>query len=215
MKLLSKKKVQRAMKKIFLLLFLIISKEQSVGQLYFPPVSGSAWDTISPTSLGWCQDKIDSLLDYLGNKNSKAFILLKDGKIVIEHYYGTFTQDSLWYWASAGKSLTSFVVGIAKQEGLLNLSDSTSKYLGSGWTISPPAKEGQITILNQLTMTSGLDDGYDNYCTDDTCLRYLADAGTRWAYHTAPYTLLDGVIQNATGVTINSYLQTKKNIVIT
>ena len=209
MKLLSKKKVLRAMKKIFLLLFLIISKEQASAQLYFPPANGSIWDTISPSTLGWCQDKIDSLVDYLGNKNSKAFILLKDGKIVVEHYYGTFTQDSLWYWASAGKSLTSFVVGIAKQEGLLNLSDSTSKYLGSGWTICPPVKEGQITILNQLTMTSGLDDGYDNYCTDDTCLRYLADAGTRWAYHTAPYTLLDGVIQNATGVTLNSYLQTK------
>ena len=209
MKLLNEKIVLRAMKKILILLFLFISKEHVSAQLYFPPVIGSTWDTIGPNSLGWCQDKIDSLVDYLGNKNTKAFILLKDGKIVIEHYYGTFTQDSLWYWASAGKSLTSFVVGIAKQEGLLNLSDSTSKYLGSGWTICPSIKEGQIKILNQLTMTSGLDDGYDAYCTDDTCLRYLADAGTRWAYHTAPYTLLDGVIQNATGVTLNSYLQTK------
>ena len=95
MKLLSVKIVQRPMKKILILLFLIISREQVSAQLYFPPVSGSSWDTISPTSLGWCQDKIDSLVDYLGNKNSKAFILLKDGKIVVEHYYGTFTQDSL------------------------------------------------------------------------------------------------------------------------
>ena len=129
MKLLREKMVERTMKKILILLFLIISKEQASAQLYFPPANGSIWDTISPSTLGWCQDKIDSLVDYLGNKNSKAFILLKDGKIVVEHYYGTFTQDSLWYWASAGKSLTSFVVGIAKQEGLLNLADSTSKYL--------------------------------------------------------------------------------------
>lgn len=153
------------------------------------------------------------MLDYLDSKNTKAFIVLKDGKIVIEKYFGTFTVDSLWYWASAGKSLTAFVVGIAKQEGYVNLSDSTSHYLGSGWTICPPAKEGLITVLDQLRMTSGLNDLVpDNYCTDDTCLEYLADAGTRWAYHNAPYTLLDRVIENGTGQTLNQYLFNKVKI---
>jgi CubicO group peptidase (beta-lactamase class C family) len=59
-------------------------------------------------------------------------------------------------------------------------------------------------------MTTGLDDGVpDNHCTTTTCLNYLADAGTRWAYHNAPYTLLEGVLQNATGQTINTYTQLK------
>ena len=178
--------------------------------MYFPPTTGNSWDTLSPSSLGWCQDKIDTLLNFLDSKNTKAFIVLKDGKIVIEHYFDTFTVDSLWYWASAGKSLTSFLVGMAKQDGFLNLSDSTSQYLGSGWTICPPAKEGMITVLDQLRMTSGLNDLVpDNYCTDDTCLEYLADAGTRWAYHNAPYTLLDGVIENSTGQALNLYLLNK------
>lgn len=178
--------------------------------MYFPPTTGNSWDTLSPASLGWCQDKIDTLLNFLDSKNTKAFIVLKDGKIVIEHYFDTFTVDSLWYWASAGKSLTSFLVGMAKQDGFLNLSDSTSQYLGSGWTICPPAKEGMITVLDQLRMTSGLNDLVpDNYCTDDTCLEYLADAGTRWAYHNAPYTLLDGVIENSTGQALNLYLLNK------
>ena len=60
--------------------------------------------------------------------------MLKDGKIAIEKYFGTFTKDSLWYWASAGKTLTAFLVGQAQENGLLSISDSTSKYLGSGWT---------------------------------------------------------------------------------
>ncbi|MGB4849842.1 MAG: T9SS type A sorting domain-containing protein, partial [Saprospiraceae bacterium] len=56
----------------------------------------------------------------------------------------------------------------------------------------------------------GLDDGVpENYCTLDTCLIYKADAGTRWAYHNAPYTLLDEVIQNATGVSLNLYINQK------
>ena len=198
------------MQKILLATLFFISSQISSAQLYFPPITGNSWDTISPANLGWCQDKIDTLLDFLETKNTKAFIVLKDGKIAIEKYYGTFTVDSLWYWASAGKSLTGFLVGLAQQDGFVDVNDSTSHYLGSGWTVCPPAKEGLITVLDQLKMTSGLDDLVpDNYCTDDTCLQYLADAGTRWAYHNAPYTLLDGVIANGTGQSLNIYLQNK------
>jgi len=41
------------------------------------------------------------------------------------------------------------------------------------------------------------------------CLFYIADAGTRWAYHNAPYTLLRDVINNATGMTLNAYTTDK------
>lgn len=178
--------------------------------LYFPPASGNTWESISPQTLNWCSDRIDSLYAYLDSNNTKAFILLKDGKIVLEKYFGTQTQSSLWYWASAGKSLTAFMVGLAQQDGYLSINDTASRFLGQGWTSCPPGKEEKITIRHQLTMTSGLDDGVaDPYCTDDTCLKYLADAGTRWAYHNGPYTLLDSVIHAATGSTLNNFLSQK------
>jgi CubicO group peptidase (beta-lactamase class C family) len=197
-------------KRIVILILLLIPSVGKSQSMYFPPIVGNTWDTLSPASLGWCEPKIDSLLDYLEAKNSKAFILLKDGKIVIEKYFGTFTIDSAWYWASAGKTLTGFTLGIAQQEGFLSIQDTTSDYLGAGWTVCPPLKEDKITIRHQLTMTSGLDDGVpDHYCTLDTCLQYLADAGTRWAYHNGPYTLLDSVIESATGQSLNSYITQK------
>lgn len=202
------------MKKHFLAVLLACIMGRVAAQpQYFPPLIGSTWDTISPVSLGWCPDKINVLYDYLQDKNSKAFMVLKDGKIVLEKYFGSFTKDSLWYWASAGKTLTAFTVGIAQQEGLLSIYDTTSQYLGQGWTVCPPDKEEKITIRHQLTMTSGLNDGVpDHYCTLDTCLQYLADAGTRWAYHNGPYTLLDGVIQSATGQSLNIYFTQKVKI---
>lgn len=167
---------------------------------YFPPLAGTNWDTLSPASLGWCTNYLDTLNNLLSATNTKGFVILKDGKIVFEKYYGTFTVDSLWYWASAGKSLTAFSVGIAQEQGFLSINDTTSKYLGAGWTSCPANKEDLITIRNQLTMTTGLDDNVpDNDCTSDTCLVYNADAGTRWAYHNAPYTLLQDVMDNATG----------------
>jgi CubicO group peptidase (beta-lactamase class C family) len=181
--------------------------------IYFPPLTGNTWDTIGPETLGYCQPKVDSLYNFLEQNNSKAFILLKDGKIVLEKYFGTHTATTPWQWASAGKTITAFMTGIAQQEGHLSISDTTSSYLGPGWTNCTPQQEEKITIRNQLTMTSGLDDGVpDHYCTLDTCLNYLTDPGTRWAYHNGPYTLLDGVIENATGQTLNAYTTQKLKI---
>jgi CubicO group peptidase (beta-lactamase class C family) len=188
------------------LLHLLILNNSFGQALYFPPVSGDQWESTSPVSQGYCPASIDSLYSMLERENSKAFILLKDGRIVLEKYFGGFTQDSLWYWASAGKSLTAFLVGLAQQDGLLSLSDKTSDHLGTEWTDTPAAKENLITIYHQLSMTSGLDDTSGNRdCTDPECLRYLADAGSRWAYHNAPYTLLDKVIENAAGQNLNIY----------
>jgi CubicO group peptidase (beta-lactamase class C family) len=199
------------MKKIaFVILLLIFSIPLKAQSTYFPPLVGDIWDTISPKSLGWCEKEIEPLYNYLEQKNTKAFILLKDGKIVLEKYFNSFTKDSAWYWASAGKTLTAFTVGIAQQEKFFSLNDKSSTYLGTGWTVCTPQQEDKITIHHQLTMTTGLNDGVpDHFCTLDTCLEYLADAGTRWAYHNGPYTLLDKIIEKTTGQSLNSYFTQK------
>ncbi len=174
--------------------------------LYFPPVVGDTWETLSPDELGWCEEQIDSLYQMLSDNNTKAFIVLKDGKIVLEKYFDTFTKDSVWYWASAGKTLTAMLVGIAQEEGFLDLADPANQYLGEGWTSCSLSEESAITIRHQLTMTSGLNDGVaDPYCTLPSCIECLADPGSRWAYHNAPYTLLDGVIEGATGIPLNQF----------
>lgn len=192
-----------------LLLITAANAARAQDTLYFPPLSGPTWATTDPAQLGWCPENIDSLYAFLDSRHTKAFLLLKDGRIVLEHYFGTFTADSIWYWASAGKTLTSTVVGIAQEEGYLDIGDATSDYLGTGWTSEPPDKEALITVRNQLTMTSGLDDSGDADCTDPSCLTYMADAGTRWAYHNAAYTLLDDVVANATGATFSTYFNTR------
>ena len=135
---------------------------------------------------------------------------MKDGKIVLEKYFGSFTKDSVWYWASAGKTITSFLTGTAQEAGLLSINDTTSKYLGTGWTNCTAAQEKNIKIRNHITMTTGLDDAVaDNHCIIDTCLQYLANPGTRWAYHNAPYTLLKPLLEAATGQPLNTYTQLK------
>jgi CubicO group peptidase (beta-lactamase class C family) len=192
--------------RLYLLVF-FLGTLSSLKAQYFPPVTGNQWDTLSPARFGYCNDRIDSLYELLDQQNSKAFILIKDGKIVLEKYFDKFTQDSLWYWASAGKTLTAAVVGVLEGQGKLQLTDKTHQYLGKGWTSLTQIQEDSITVRHQLTMTTGLDDAPANAdCTSPSCLKYKAAVGTRWAYHNAPYTLLDQVISAASGKTLNQVI---------
>ncbi|MCB0381151.1 MAG: T9SS type A sorting domain-containing protein, partial [Flavobacteriales bacterium] len=56
--------------------------------------------------------------------------------------------------------------------------------------------------------TTGLDE--NNFsCTSPSCLTYVADAGTRWAYHNSPYNLLENVLTTASGQGLTVYTNQK------
>lgn len=197
------------MKTPLLILLLSVSSLFVSAQRYFPPLTGNQWETASPSSLGWCTDSIQPLYNYLEQNNSKAFIVLYNGKIVLEKYFGSFTVDSPWYWASAGKSLVATTLGIAVQQNFVDINQPSSTYLDSAWTSCSTSDEQKIKVVHQLSMSSGINDNIiDVDCTDPACLNCLAEPGIRWAYHNAVYTLLESVIANATNVSLNQYINT-------
>ena len=64
-------------------------------------------------------------------------------------------------------------------------------------------------------MTTGLEYNVSDLdCTLPTCLTYRTDAGQQWFYHNAPYTLLEKVVENATGLDYNDYSNQKVESVI-
>lgn len=204
----------------FCLLFILACAKEDLPQdyepeeqFYFPPKNSSTWETKSFESLAWDESKVAELENFLAINNTRAFIIIQNGRIVMEKYWGNnllnnapFDMNTDWYWASAGKTLTAALVGIAQEDGLLNINDKTSDYLGVGWTNMAPNKEDLITIKNQLSMTTGLDYNVASLaCTIDTCLVYKTDAGAQWYYHNAPYTLLENVVSNAAGVSYNDF----------
>lgn len=178
--------------------------------MYFPAVGSDSWETVTASSLGWDVAKLNEAITYAGSVNTYGLIILYKGRIVTENYWNGWTMDTKYPINSAGKSVTAFLAGIAQQEGVLNINNKTSQYLGTGWTSLPLAKENLITVKHQLAMTTGLDDGVpDDNCMTPDCLTYKADAGTRWAYYNAPYRLLQDVIANASGINYNQYTKTR------
>lgn len=183
------------------------NSETETSTLYFPPIDSNVWATTSAEHLGWNTENLQPLLDFLEDKNSKSFIILHNGKIVLEHYFNGHTESTPWYWASAGKTLTATITGIAQDEGLLNINNKVSDYLGTGWTSAALEKEALITCKNLLSMNSGLDDSLGDSVSPEN-LQYVADAGARWAYHNV-YVKMQEVVAQVSNQTWSAYFNVK------
>ncbi len=177
-----------------------------VSNMYFPKVGDTTWERTDINSLGWNLSAVQPLKDYLRDKHSRSFMILVNGKIVMEEYFNGHTRDSIWEWNSAGKTLVSMTTGIAQQENLLSIDDLASKYLGLGWTSETSDKENLIKIHHLLSMSSGLNDS-SNFVTKSK-LTYMADAGTRWAYGNVFQKLMD-VVSAASGMSYDDYFNQK------
>lgn len=93
-----------------------------------------------------------SLADYLEHQRATGLLILKDGKIVAEHYRYDRSPQMRFLSFSMAKSVTSLLIGIADKKGILSLDDPAEKYVrelkDSGY--------GQATIRQLLHMSSGV-----------------------------------------------------------
>lgn len=166
--------------------------------LYFPPTKGQ-WEKIDPAKIGWNAAKLKELMDYAGKNKSSGVVILYRGRILAEQYWpldpkektaagkpnpyfhmrlGKNTKGrAIEDVASAQKSVTAMLVGIAQHKGLLKITDPVHKHLGKGWSKAPAAAEAKITIRHLITMSSGL----------NARLQFVAPAGTKWFYNTGAY----------------------------
>ena len=79
--------------------------------------------------------------------------------------------------ASVQKSVVSFLVGVAREKGLIKIGDPVHRHLGVGWSKAKPEQEKVITIRHLITMSSGLNNR----------LEFVARPGTVWKYNTTAY----------------------------
>ena len=87
----------------------------------------------------------------------KGIVIVRDGHLVSEHYFNGDSAGSLHDIRSVTKSITSLLMGIAIQKGLVhNIEDSISLYLPG----LPKDGKEKITVKDLLNMRSGLD-AYD------------------------------------------------------
>jgi len=201
----------------------------------FWPPNSSEWTEVAPEEQGLDSKKISEMFEFI-EKNSydiHSVIIVRNGYLLTEEYlYNSQLLDTKAYsdllppkaytgpifhdQASATKSLTSILIGIALQEGFLdNLNQKLYEFFSDIWAPSFCDSElkKNITIEQLLTMNSGLSSEWDpkyppvkyppvdciKLALEDVPLGFTPGEAGKWEYSNEGPNLLSGIITKVTG----------------
>jgi CubicO group peptidase (beta-lactamase class C family) len=146
-----------------------------------------------------------------------AFVVVKDGDIVLERYHDAYQPDQPLHVWSVSKSITNIAVGLALQEGLLTSLDQTlGELIPDRIPAGADPRVYDITVEQLLTMTAGWAwDSRINFSraaeTDDLDLMLTrplqCDPGSCFEYDSGCSNLLAYIIQDLSGQMMVDYLQ--------
>jgi CubicO group peptidase (beta-lactamase class C family) len=122
------------------------------------PVRGQpfAWQAATPESQGMSSAKLEALKDSLASRKTKAFLVIRNDKIVCEWYAKGVGADSKQGTASLAKAVVAGLsLAVAITDGKIGLDDKVGKYVQE-WQDDP--KKSKITVRRLGSHTSGLDD---------------------------------------------------------
>jgi CubicO group peptidase (beta-lactamase class C family) len=174
--------------------------------------------------------EVRDLAAYRTHQRVAGLLLLKNGRIALEYYGMGNTERTLWTSRSVGKSVVSTLVGIAIREGRIHsIDDPIVQYLPE---LKRTAWDG-VTLRQLITHTSGIvwNEKYDDPKSDFAalteceatansypCIMQLISSrprrdgiapGELWSYNTGGAWLVGRVLEQATGMSIARYLETR------
>jgi CubicO group peptidase (beta-lactamase class C family) len=120
------------------------------------------WITSTPAEEKMDGKILNNLVEKIRNKeygNIDSLLVVKNGKIIMEEYSNQYNKLKLHTLQSVTKSITSVLVGLAKDQGNFNnLEEILVEYFPEYKNImgSDPRKKA-ITLKNALTMTAGFE----------------------------------------------------------
>ncbi len=165
-----------------------------------------------------------SLDEYLERNRATGLLVLKDGRIVAEHYRYARTEDARFLSFSMAKSVTSLLVGVALEQGAIKSLDDSAETYAKELAGTP---YGATAIRHLLRMASGLAfteryDGADDIARMSRAfsvspagtaevLRTIADrhapAGVKFVYASSETDVLGRVLRGATGRSVAALTQ--------
>ncbi len=152
-------------------------------------------------------------------------LIVKDGKLVFEEYFGSQTPGDINIIYSCTKSFTSALVGIAIDQGLIGGVDMPIYEFFPEYPFLQEEDKSNITLQHVLTMTSGFewnelsipysDPSNDNYIGNrsDSYLEYVLnkpvvdEPGTHWVYNSGNTIILAGIIRNVSSFQAADYAE--------
>jgi len=177
---------------------------------------------------GFNRDSIDNLYTRIENTEKKDFrglVVIKDNKIAIEWYFNTFWRNHIHDIRSAGKSITSLLLGVAIKDGIVqNLDQDVYSFFPKEKYPSVHEDYKKIKIKHLLDMSSGLNADSDDSQTpgnagqwirNDEWVNYILsvpvieEPGKRWVYADINAALIGAIIEEKSGMSLRDFAKEK------
>lgn len=163
----------------------------------------------------------DGTLEKIEALEPVAFLLIKDQKIIYEHYWDGYGTESLSNSFSMAKSVVGLLIGAAIDDGFIdNVDEPIAEYIAE----FNSSTNDHLTIKEVLSMSSGLnwDESYGSLFSTTTEAYYgknikeliyglevVEKPGVEFKYLSGNTQLLAMVVEAATGKTISDYASEK------
>lgn len=159
-------------------------------------------------------DQIDRLLEV----QTTSFLVIRNQKIVVEHYFDEHTPTTLSNSFSMSKSALGLLFGIARDKGVISSFDTPI----TDYIDFIPSEHSNVTIKHLLGMTSDMDwsESGSNPLSDNAEAYYGKDLRKIMAkqdykgnpdrvfdYASGNSQLLGFILEKATGKTVSQYMQ--------
>tara|TARA_R110002049_G_scaffold170139_1_gene336729 strand:- start:3302 stop:4372 length:1071 start_codon:yes stop_codon:yes gene_type:complete len=174
------------------------------------------------------RDSINLLDDFISNlpqNDFRGMTVIKDNKLVIEYYYTTFWRNQILDIRSAGKSITSLLVGVAMKEGLIrDLDQSVYSFFPIEKYPSIHKDLKEVKLKHLLDMSSGLDADSDRYETKghagkwsgtDEWVNYILSVplvekpNKNWVYADINAAIIGAIIEERSGMSLRDFAKEK------
>jgi len=188
----------------------IAALEAAEPGVYFP---GRDWRQSTPESQGLDSTVLAHMVESIAQKNLNvhSVTVLRHGYIVMDAYFYPYREDALHDVASVTKSVTSALVGIAADKGLVSTDRRLLSYFAEEAPKDPEPSKKQITVDNLLTMRPGMDCGFkpgeqeleamrrtDDWVRYALALPMINPPGTKFGYCSPGFHLLSSIVTAAT-----------------
>jgi CubicO group peptidase (beta-lactamase class C family) len=176
-------------------------------------------------SVKMSQDTITKLIKIINStppNDFRGLIVIKDNKLVVEEYFNTFWRETIHDIRSAGKSVTSLLLGIAIDKGLVKSTEQSVYGFFPSPKFTQPKTDGHrnIKIKHLLAMSSGLsaDDDDDNspgrtgnWLTEDHWVNFanslpmIFEPGQKFVYNDICPMLVGAIIEVTSGKKLSDF----------
>jgi len=149
------------------------------GATYWP---GAEWRTAQPQQVGLDPAALGALVGRIRNGSIpfiNSVVIVRQGYVVVEEYFNGSSRGDVHTMQSVSKSVTSLLVGIAADQGKLQVGDSVLHFFPEYTTLQNlDDRKRAVTVRDLLTMRSGIDFYEDPY--PGSPLQLLNDSHDDW-----------------------------------